>query len=351
MVDSSTESRFAYRLFGMQVDSNLALADLRKVEPPAARADLELWFLHQPPPAVLSRQKKLRYTSVDLNHFGVPVVQVWEVGEDILHVAYCDGTEFWFDREVTTLWVQWLKTSSFDSMLTYLLGPVFGLLLRLKGVLCLHASAVVVEGSAVVFAGREGSGKSTTAAEFAQQGYAVLSDDVVAITQCSPNNYEVIPAYPRLNLWPASVKLIYGDEDALPAIVENWDKKYLALGAQGSARFEDRPIPLGAVYVFDESVEASGLFTVKLSQRASLMAIVANTYAANLLDAEQRAQEFAFLSKLVERVPVRRLNPRRGEWSVAQLCKALRADLQTIGTCGSLLKLNGDDRLDSHDVG
>jgi hypothetical protein len=332
MVDSSTESRFAYRLFGMQVASNAPIDGLRAVES-RGKAELTLRFYSQPLPDALASPKKLRYASEDLNGLGAPVVQVWELGAGEIHyVDYCDGTEFWLDRQLTTVWVQWRKPSSFESMLTYLLGPVFGLLLRLKGVVCLHASAVVIENAAVVFAGSEGAGKSTTAAGFAKQGFAVLSDDVAAIKECGDEGYEAIPAYPQLNLWPASVKLLYGGEDALPAIVEDWDKKFLALGGQESARFQERCVPLGPIYVFDETVEEPQLLAAPLSQRDALIALVANTYAANLLDTEQRAQEFAFLSRLVERVPVRKLNPRRGEWTIAQLCNAIRTDLQGIHT-------------------
>jgi hypothetical protein len=333
MVYSNTEARFAYRLFGMQVESNVSIEGLRAVEYSTAKTELALKFHSQPPSQALAGPKRLRYASVDTNSFGAPVVRLWDLGAgEVLYVDYSDGTEFWLDRELTTVWVQWRKTSSLESTLTYLLGPVFGLLLRLKGVVCLHASSVVIADQAVVIAGPEGAGKSTTAAGFAKQGFAVLSDDIAAIKNDHGDSYEAIPAYPRLNLWPASVKLLYGGEDALPAIVEDWDKKFLALGTQQSARFEECSMPLRSIYVLDQAFEASGILAVPLSQKDALIALVANTYAANLLDTQQRAQEFAFLGKLVERVPVHGLNPRRGEWNVAQLCEAIRADLQRIGT-------------------
>jgi hypothetical protein len=149
------------------------------------------------------------------------------------------------------------------------------------------------------------------------------------LKQWGPDRFETIAAYPRINLWPASVKLLFGGEDALPAITEDWNKRFLALGEPGSPRYEAGPVPLGAIYVFDEAEENTETFA-PLSQRDALMALVTNTYATNLLDAEQRAEEFAFLSKLVERVPVRKLKPHRGEWSIGRLCHAIRTDFQTI---------------------
>src|SRR5215467_1918075 len=47
----------------------------------------------------------------------------------------------------------------------------------------LHASAVVVDGGAVVFAGETGKGKSTLAALFAAAGYPVVTDDCLLLHQ------------------------------------------------------------------------------------------------------------------------------------------------------------------------
>jgi len=83
---------------------------------------------------------------------------------------------------------------------TYLLGPVLGLLLRLRGVTCLHASAVALADRAIAFVGSEGAGKSTTAALLARKGLAIISDDVVALVERDAL-FTFIPAYPYLSLW------------------------------------------------------------------------------------------------------------------------------------------------------
>jgi hypothetical protein len=62
-----------------------------------------------------------------------------------------------------------------------LLGRVMAFLLRQRGWLPLHASAVEVGGGAVLFLGAAGAGKSTTAAAFHSHGHRVLSDDVGAV--------------------------------------------------------------------------------------------------------------------------------------------------------------------------
>jgi hypothetical protein len=62
-----------------------------------------------------------------------------------------------------------------------LLGKIMAYLLRQRGWLSLHASGVTIGGAGVLFLGRSGSGKSTTAAAFYSRGHAVITDDVAAV--------------------------------------------------------------------------------------------------------------------------------------------------------------------------
>ena len=110
----------------------------------------------------------MRYTSAYLSEGGEPALRIWEIdGGAFLRVSYFDGTEFWLDREISTLWAHWSDKSSLENTLSYLVGPVLGLLLRLRGVVCLHGSAVAIGDRGIIFVGAEGAGKSTTAAAFA----------------------------------------------------------------------------------------------------------------------------------------------------------------------------------------
>lgn len=82
---------------------------------------------------------------------------------------------------------------------TFLLGSVLGVLCHQRGLLPIHASAVRIDGRAVLIAGVSGAGKSTLAAALGARGHALIADDVAAV---SPRNagLQIMPAFPQRKL-------------------------------------------------------------------------------------------------------------------------------------------------------
>jgi hypothetical protein len=209
-------------------------------------------------------------------------------------------------------------------MSTYLLGPIFGFVLRLRGVTCLHASSVEVEGRGIAILGPPGAGKSTLAAGFANAGFAVLSDDVAPVVN-RRGEFAIQPGYPRLRLWPDSVQALYGSVDLLPRITPTWDKRHLDL-TDRRYRFLDRPAPLSTIYLLAERTDGAPVIEAT-TPRDGILALVANTYANYLLDPGMRAQEFEDLEALATCVPLRRVQPTADVSLTPELCNAIVRDL------------------------
>lgn len=125
----------------------------------------------------------------------------------------------------------------------FLLGSLFGLLCHQRGLLPLHASAVLIDGQAVAFAGPSGIGKSTLAAAFAARGYTVVADDVVVVDG-STGRPMVRPAIPRLRLWREAVQIIGRTTEGLERARARLDKFSIPV-ADG---FPQQAVPLGAVF-------------------------------------------------------------------------------------------------------
>ena len=104
-----------------------------------------------------------------------------------------------------------------------------------------------IRDQAIALCGVSQAGKSTTAAALALRGISVLTEDVTPIKDFG-ETFIVEPGYPRICLWPDSVKELLGSPDALPLLTPNWDKRYLPLDGV-RATFQSEPKPLGAIYL------------------------------------------------------------------------------------------------------
>lgn len=87
----------------------------------------------------------------------------------------------------------------------FLLGGALGYLCHQRGVLPIHASAVEIDGRAVLFTGISGAGKSTLADAFLRNGHRMLSDDVAPI-ELTGGSARILPSIARIRLWPDSAE-------------------------------------------------------------------------------------------------------------------------------------------------
>jgi hypothetical protein len=236
---------------------------------------------------------------------------------------YPDGTGFTVNGAATQVRGWWATDSTLADTATYLLGPVLGFVLRRRGVLALHASAVMRDGRAVLLVGPAGAGKSTTAAAFAAAGDAVLADDVVAL-RLVDGIAMAYPSYRLLRLWDESERMVFGTSQQLPRITPSWDKRGLPLGADYAFRAE--PAPLGAIFVLAErSAEPRAPYAEPMGGADGLMALVANTYANYLLDDAMRAEEMRSLGAMMRGRRVLRLVPHADPVRLDALLDCIRA--------------------------
>lgn len=240
-------------------------------------------------------------------------------------LSYSDGTRFVVDSSAAKIWGTYQAPLTAEDMATYFLGPVLGFVLRRRNITCLHASGVEIQGRAVCFCGDAGYGKSTTAAALALRGLPVIAEDVVALEE-SNGGFCAVPGYPRVCLWPESVRMLLGGDDALPQVTPVWEKRYLELDGR-RAKFSEKKLPLGILYLFAPRRDDPDVPRVeKLSPREAVLELVQNTYMNWVLNREQRAKEFDMLCRLVQRVPTRRIVPNAKPEKIAVLCDLIEQD-------------------------
>jgi hypothetical protein len=289
-------------------------------------------WLQSKSPALNDREAgtEVLHVSPYLDQQGEPVLKAWKLmGGSFFRLRYSDGSEFVINHDGTQIWCTWPESLTIDDAAVYLLGPILGFVLRLRGTVCLHASAISIGDYAIALVGPAGSGKSTTAAALAKSGFPVMSDDVLALSDqgCT---FMVQPSYPHLRLWPASVNILYGKPDALPRLVpggSSWDKRYLDL-TEKDYRFQQNPLPLAAIYLLSERAENPTAPLIESVQAgAGLISLITNTYANHLLDPPMRAQEFKFLNRVISHIPLRRVTPHADPFYLSKLCGVILDDL------------------------
>ncbi len=320
-------AEFRYTVFGLTIVSNRPIPRLRPLDGSAGKPDVTMTL----GPASFARFEKQDWRvfreGSALTEDGRPLVRVLcTTSHDHFWFAYADGTDLVVTRAGDRVWTRWRPPNEIEDVATYLLGPMLGFVLRLQGRLTLHASAVVIDGFAVACAGTGGSGKSTTAAVFAQRGMPVVTDDIVVLRGATAGEVVVEPDSPIVRLWPRSSEFLYGSPDALPRLSQTWEKCYLDLETRGYPVARE-PQRLGAVYVFDgEVAPGDDPELTPLRGSEAFLALLANLYSTLDHDADLRAAEFEVLSGLVRQIEVRRFRQPERPISPTAVCDLIQAD-------------------------
>lgn len=154
-----------------------------------------------------------------------------------------------------------------------LLGPVLATLLHQRGRFVLHGSAVALDGTAAIFLGAKGWGKSTLAAALCGRGHALITDDVVAVRLGEDHAIEVIPGFPQCKLWPDAIVASIGDEPgAFPRLTAQAEKRSYA----ATPWFRREPVQLGCIFLLQGGDEVT---TEPIRSREALVALIQHSYA------------------------------------------------------------------------
>lgn len=151
-----------------------------------------------------------------------------------------------------------IETVDWQSIRIFLLGTVMASILHQKKYIPLHASAIEYEQELILFCGKSGVGKSTTASFLKKRGYTLFSDDICVIKPKEIQDGIVYahPTYPMIRLWADTIgqledKKIVAEERVRPDIAkfknyfrEDFDnqalpiRKIVVLGINDTEYFE-----------------------------------------------------------------------------------------------------------------
>ena len=156
----------------------------------------------------------------------------------------------------------------------FLLGSVFGILCHQRGLLPLHANAIVAGRGAVAFAGPSGAGKSTLAAEFQRRGFRLLADDVCMVDFDEHGAPVAWPGIPRVKLWADAANRFGLDCSELDQVIDGTAKYHVPT----SPTVDAGPVPLRRLYLLAKADDDRPPGIVQLRGQEAMAAIMANTY-------------------------------------------------------------------------
>lgn len=165
-----------------------------------------------------------------------------------------------------------------------------------QGKLVLHAAAVEVGNSAVLFLGPAGRGKSTLTAFFAQEGRRFLSDDGVQLEDAEGEPL-VMPSHASIRLWADSESLLMAGQPKAERVDYTEKSRFLA---GGEFRHCDEPRKLRAAYFIGEA-PATQPRIERLTPGAAMIELVKNSFVLDIEARELLEGQFRALSALAAR--------------------------------------------------
>ena len=316
-----------YSVYGLTLDSELPLRGIA----PASGQPADVTFRMEPfigsAPLAAAPGEAFWYQSdwVD-DATGAPGLTIYRAtSTGAFRIRYSDGIEFLIDAGGRRIVGRAPSEACVSDVACYLTGPVLGFVLRLRGVIALHASAIEIGRRAILLVGDARSGKSTTAAVLATMGYKVITEDVAALS-VDADMVSVRPGCAEIALRPDAVALMYGSPEALPKFSDTWEKRRLDLMAIGA--FSSRAVPLGGVYMLSHTEDISDAPSVmSMSTGAAMVELLANVYGNRLFHDELRLRELDTIHRVVSAVPVRIAATGAEPRHVGRFCELLLDDL------------------------
>jgi hypothetical protein len=280
------ELDYRYRLFGLAILSDVPLPELvpdQGVEP----ADV-----------------RIRLGRIDASAETAPGLHV--DGEDALLVVRTIGR--FLTRGGREMIVEPAADVSSRNLRLYLLGSGFAAILHQRGLLPLHANAVVVDGRAIGFMGHPGAGKSTLAAWFHDRGFDVLADDVCVVTAGPGGRPLAHPGIPRLRLWREALEESGRDASTFERSFDDMDKYTVPTDLERALP----AVPLSHLYLLEKAGEGEASID-RLEGAAAVEAMVANTYRGSYVPLMKRSRPHLLAcAELARTVPLFRARRRWG---------------------------------------
>lgn len=303
----ATVKENVYKVFGLNVLSEILLPELPQISKQADKADIEikindlseLWFeIAGQPNQFLVKENLVMFQLPNLATFAI------QNGNKI-SVAPMNGAD---ENEIRL----------------YILGSCMGALLMQRKIFPLHGSAIAINGKAYAFIGDSGAGKSTLAAAFLSRGYKLISDDVIAVSLSKKDQVPLVsPAYPQQKLWQESLNAFGMEASQYLPLFERETKYAVPVNSQ----FSNETLPLAGVFELVKT-ENEGIEIHPIQKLERLHTLFCHTYRNFLIPRLGLMDwHFSISTTIVKQIDVFRLHRPTSGFTAHQLVSLILATL------------------------
>ena len=315
-----------YSVYGLVIRTNAPLGDL--LLPHVGPPDLE-YIISSAETATTWGEAERVCESIETDSAGNPKFVAWRHGSNI-RLRFSEIATF--DVTPVAILCHPFAGVSEETLTHCFLGDILSLWLELHEIPALHASSVVMNGKAVGFLSHSGNGKSTLAAGFVQDGYDLLTDDILAV-QIIDDQVLARPGYPRIRLWPNEAHRFFGESEILKRVYPGIDKRWIPVG-DGFGTFCRSPRPLVCLYVLardDSDPGDRGIRITPISSRDAVIELVRYSFGGFVIEGlGLAAKRMDLVARVVKQVPVRRITFAPGTQFVSRVQHALWEDVKVL---------------------
>ena len=221
-------------------------------------------------------------------------------------LRFAGKTDFWVGENGSLVTAsKGTAAASRDAICRLAIDQVLPQVVNLLGRVALHATAIVTPYGICAFVGTTGAGKSTLAASFSTVGYPVFCDDCLAIGVGHTGRVMAFPGCQTSRLWSDSAEAVF----KVDSISDRRNK--MRIGRTQKLCPDEKP--LMAIFDLKRSFK-SGAQTLdvsprleSMSEREGMIRLLRSSYRLDTTDRSMLRREFNDISRLVKKVPMRRL--------------------------------------------
>lgn len=205
--------------------------------------------------------------------------------------------------------------------------------LELNKVLCIHANALAYQDKAIAIVAPSRTGKTTLTAALSQCGFALMTDDMVALHE-GEQGYNIYPSWPVVRMWPDALNDIQLDSrEQYQKVHEKFEKRIVNLEKVKGLTFCNKPKKLHVIYLLNRLPRKQNSNTplceiVPIATAQAIIILLQNSILGSCyrkLNLEKsRVKGF---SKLLENISFKQINYVSGKEHLKEVGKLIKSDL------------------------